>query len=425
MDISKRKDVANSKYESSNNKNKNKNNNIINSTINDNNKNEIEGKDIEIERGGRGREMEIKKRTTKSSPFSSLLSSSLSSLAIYFLITLFLPSFSFSSSSPFSFPPPFFSLAGATPPVSSSIRKDEEKIYAEEENSPSSRIEEDDIANSNNNNRKNNNNNNNSNNCNNSNNISNIDNSNNNNKNNAYKTKSGLKFLDLRRGNLESKSPRWGQAVIFHYRCYIRSPTDGRLMLVDSSYEHGKEGTPLVMKHGNGRLIRGIEEGMHSMKVGGYRRLIIPPSLSYQRSGLGPIPPNPFKRKMLVKELDRIDAVEKEKTELIAFTKNNNIVTNFDNSNNNNNNSEKNTDIIYDIELLSVYDDESDQGYYQDRTLKPEEVAQGQNKAINAIMLNQRREREEKEKQEGQLPIDKLKEGDLKGDIRGVQRSGL
>ena len=50
---------------------------------------------------------------------------------------------------------------------------------------------------------------------------------------------------------------------------------------------------------------------------------------------------------------------------------------------------------------------------------------QGQNKAINAIMLNQRREREEKEKQEGQLPIDKLKEGDLKGDIRGVQRSGL
>lgn len=95
-------------------------------------------------------------------------------------------------------------------------------------------------------------------------------------------TDTGLKYVDEVVGTGESPSP--GKIVSVHYT--------GRLengMKFDSSADRGK---PLEFPIGVGRVIKGWDEGVMTMKVGGKRKLIIPPDLGYGAYGAGPIPPN-------------------------------------------------------------------------------------------------------------------------------------
>ncbi len=83
-----------------------------------------------------------------------------------------------------------------------------------------------------------------------------------------------------------------GMIVIVHYTgwLYDASAPDFRGRQFDSSRERGQ---PLSFPLGGGRVIRGWEQGVPGMKVGGTRRLVIPPALAYgsRNIGNGLIPP--------------------------------------------------------------------------------------------------------------------------------------
>jgi peptidylprolyl isomerase len=98
----------------------------------------------------------------------------------------------------------------------------------------------------------------------------------------VQKTDSGLQYMDLTVGT--GPTPRSGQTVSVHYTGWLRNGTR-----FDSSIDRGQ---PLRFELGTGRVIPGWEEGVSTMRVGGKRRLIIPPDLAYGSQGNGPIPPN-------------------------------------------------------------------------------------------------------------------------------------
>lgn len=96
-------------------------------------------------------------------------------------------------------------------------------------------------------------------------------------------TPSGLKYEDVKVGDgAEAKA---GDLVRVHYTGTLE---DGKKF--DSSVDHGK---PFEFPLGAGRVIKGWDEGVAGMKVGGKRKLTIPPDLGYGSRGAPPaIPPN-------------------------------------------------------------------------------------------------------------------------------------
>lgn len=95
-------------------------------------------------------------------------------------------------------------------------------------------------------------------------------------------TQSGLKYIDVASGTGASPAP--GSTVTVHYTGTLENGAK-----FDSSVDRG---TPYTFVIGRGQVIRGWDEGVMSMKVGGKRKLIIPPDLGYGPSGQGAIPPN-------------------------------------------------------------------------------------------------------------------------------------
>lgn len=96
-------------------------------------------------------------------------------------------------------------------------------------------------------------------------------------------TDSGLKYEDLMVGDGEEAVT--GNTVQVHYTGWL---TDGKKF--DSSHDRAD---PFSFPLGGGRVIRGWDEGVLGMKIGGKRKLIIPPQLGYGAAGAGGvIPPN-------------------------------------------------------------------------------------------------------------------------------------
>ncbi len=95
-------------------------------------------------------------------------------------------------------------------------------------------------------------------------------------------TDTGLKYVDEVVGTGESPSP--GKLVRVHYTGWLENGTK-----FDSSVDRDQ---PFEFPIGLERVIKGWDEGVMTMKVGGKRKLIIPPDLGYGARGVGPIPPN-------------------------------------------------------------------------------------------------------------------------------------
>lgn len=75
-----------------------------------------------------------------------------------------------------------------------------------------------------------------------------------------------------------------GDTVVVDYIGTLQNGTE-----FDNSY---KRGQPFTFKVGEGQVIKGWDEGLIGMKVGGQRVLVIPPEMAYGQQGIGPIPGN-------------------------------------------------------------------------------------------------------------------------------------
>jgi FKBP-type peptidyl-prolyl cis-trans isomerase len=99
----------------------------------------------------------------------------------------------------------------------------------------------------------------------------------------VVKTSSGLQYQDLKVGTGEAAKK--GDVVEVHYTGWLKENNKK----FDSSVDRGK---PFSFKLGEGKVIKGWDEGVQGIKVGGKRKLIIPPELGYGDRGAGEdIPP--------------------------------------------------------------------------------------------------------------------------------------
>ena len=161
----------------------------------------------------------------------------------------------------------------------------------------------------------------------------------------GFQSKSGLKYFDVREG--DGPTPRYGQLISFAYATYYKASPESKIEKLDDSGNF-----PFVHKHGNGRIIRGVDEALHTMRPGGQRRIIVPKNLGYTDFGLGPLPSLPKRRKRLG---DILDYVDRDLGQL-----------------------------IFDLQLIMVKDDENDQGYYDDVAVSQEEVRELAIKALRS-----------------------------------------
>jgi len=96
-------------------------------------------------------------------------------------------------------------------------------------------------------------------------------------------TPSGLQYQEIVVGT--GATPQQGQTVVVHYTGTL---TDGKKF--DSSLDRNQ---PFSFRIGTGQVIKGWDEGLSTMRVGGKRKLTIPPDLGYGARGAGGvIPPN-------------------------------------------------------------------------------------------------------------------------------------
>jgi len=91
-----------------------------------------------------------------------------------------------------------------------------------------------------------------------------------------------LQVIDIEVG--EGKAAVKGALITTQYRGFLEDGTT-----FDSSYDRGK---PFQCVIGTGRVIKGWDQGLMGMKVGGKRKLLVPAHLGYGERSMGKIPPN-------------------------------------------------------------------------------------------------------------------------------------
>ena len=100
-------------------------------------------------------------------------------------------------------------------------------------------------------------------------------------------TPSGLQITDSKVGT--GATPKSGQTCVMHYTGWLWE-NGAKGAKFDSSVDRGQ---PFEFPLGQGAVIKGWDEGVATMKVGGKRNLLIPPALGYGTRGAGKvIPPN-------------------------------------------------------------------------------------------------------------------------------------
>jgi len=98
-----------------------------------------------------------------------------------------------------------------------------------------------------------------------------------------HATPSGMQYADIAIGR--GTSPRDGQIVVVHFVGWLDDGTK-----FDSTHDRKK---PFGFPVGSGQVIKGWDEGVRTMQVGGKRRLVVPPQLAYGAKGVaGMVPAN-------------------------------------------------------------------------------------------------------------------------------------
>lgn len=106
-----------------------------------------------------------------------------------------------------------------------------------------------------------------------------------------------LKITDVEEG--KGKEAKKGSTILVHYRGKLENGTE-----FDASYNRGQ---PLSFKLGVGQVIKGWDEGVLGMKVGGKRNLFIPSDMGYGARGAGNvIPPN----SNLIFDVELVDVID-------------------------------------------------------------------------------------------------------------------
>src|ERR1041385_684273 len=98
-------------------------------------------------------------------------------------------------------------------------------------------------------------------------------------------TPSGLSYEDTQVGT--GPTPKTGQTCVMHYTGWLWV-NGAKGSKFDSSLDRQ---SPFSFKLGAGRVIRGWDEGVAGLKIGGKRTLLIPPDLGYGASGAGGVIP--------------------------------------------------------------------------------------------------------------------------------------
>lgn len=152
----------------------------------------------------------------------------------------------------------------------------------------------------------------------------------------GHRSPSGIYYVEFDEGS--GPTPEWGNLLNIDFILYTIS-NQTELIEHASSFKEEKQG--LLIHHGNGEQILGLEQMVHEMRPGAKRRCVIPASLAYVRSGMLPIPYSDRKRRKFL-----------------------NAVNNDGGT------------VVLDLQVNWIKEDPDDRGYYTDLVLPDEEIVE-------------------------------------------------